>query len=131
MDEVRGSSPLRSTILVVAYTVYHFSDLSAEFGWYHGKSFRPARVKGFFIYLVFAGGLVDPVGLPVSLAILSAMLVLTKHFKQDAASGLVTRRPGGALARLASGCLLKHAFASGLTVLFLRNKCLALACCLL
>src|SRR6266702_4578094 len=39
MDEVRGSSPLRSTI-------------SSEFdkiGWYHEKAFRPARMRGFLL----------------------------------------------------------------------------------
>src|SRR5437879_5496787 len=37
--EVRGSSPLRSTTFF----------LRCEFGWYHGKSFRPAKTKGFFV----------------------------------------------------------------------------------
>ena len=39
MDEVRGSSPLRSTSFFLGY----------KFGWYHGKSFRPVGVKGFFV----------------------------------------------------------------------------------
>src|SRR5260221_440218 len=42
MEEVRGSNPLRSTIIILAHRCI-------ETGWYHEMAFRPARMKGFLM----------------------------------------------------------------------------------
>src|SRR5258708_2891011 len=55
MDEVRGSSPLRSTF-----------SLRCNFGWYHGKVFSSRWDGGLFCLLSFWVQ-VDPIGLPVLL----------------------------------------------------------------
>ena len=46
MEEVRGSNPLRSTKHL--HLDMH-GLIDEKSGWYHGMTFRPSRMKGFFI----------------------------------------------------------------------------------